>query len=112
MNSAVLSSRVSPRLISTVMISSANRALSALAQNFSIRYGLDRTADEQPIEDFETMLRVGVNFEIVTGALPIHAIGCLGKSRQTVCLPARSDWSPNRSDIPGNFLEENLIDFL
>jgi len=42
---------------------------------------LDRTADEQPIEDFETMLRVGVNFEIVTGALPIQAKGSLGKSK-------------------------------
>jgi hypothetical protein len=39
-----------------------------------MRYGLDRTAGEQPIEDFETMLRVGVNFEIFTGALPIQAV--------------------------------------
>ena len=51
-----------------------------LAQNLRIRYGLDRTADEQPIEDFETMLRVGVNFEIVTDPFRISEIGCLGNT--------------------------------
>ena len=49
-------------------------------QNSTIRYGLDQAAAQLPIEDFEGMPSLGVSFEIVTGALPIKAIGCLGKS--------------------------------
>jgi hypothetical protein len=56
-------------------IPTANRALLGLAQNSSIRYALKSAADELPIEDFEIMPSLGVSFEIVTGSLPIHAIG-------------------------------------
>jgi len=50
-------------------------------QNKRLRYGLDQAAAQLPIEDFEGMLSLGFSSEIVTGALPIQAIGCLGKSK-------------------------------
>ena len=40
-----------------------------------LRYGLDPAFDEPQIQDFESMLRFRVRFQIVTGAFPIYAIG-------------------------------------
>jgi hypothetical protein len=45
-----------PPLNRGVTISSANRSLSGLAENLSIRYGLGTGADDLPIQDFEGML--------------------------------------------------------
>ena len=55
-----------------------NHAPLTQIQKSTIRYGLEAAADDLPIEDFEAMLRLGVNFEIVTGPLRIERLGCLG----------------------------------
>jgi hypothetical protein len=46
-----------------------------MGSRFRLRYALESAANELPIEDFEIMPSLGVSFEIVTGSLPIHAIG-------------------------------------
>ena len=39
------------------------------------RYGLEPGPEELPSQDFNSVLGFRVDFEIVTGALPDHAIG-------------------------------------
>jgi len=63
-----------------VMTCTSKRWLLIPAQNSTIRYGFEAGADELPIQDFESMLRVGFNSEIVTRLPPVHAIGSIGKS--------------------------------
>ncbi len=85
------------------MTPSANRALSGLAQNLSVRYGLEAAADDLPIEDFEGML--GSAFNLKSLLAPYLPTQQAAWASHNLALPCR------RRNLPPNLSKKSIRHF-